>query len=60
MEDFFPWVHPISNHPPTSENEEDEDKKADLVHNFSARKRKRDARFKWVTDATPKVVDEVS
>ena len=30
----------------------------DLVHNFGARKRKRGAIFKRVTDATPKVVGE--
>ena len=32
---------------------------ADLVHNFSARKRKRGTSFKWATDATPEVVGEV-
>ena len=32
---------------------------ADLVHNFSARKRKRGTSFKWATDATLEVVGEV-
>ena len=58
VEDFVPWVSPISSRPPTSEEEEDEDDMADLVHNFSARKCKRGASFKRTTDATPKVVGE--
>ena len=34
MEDFVPWVAPISSLPPASEEEEEEDEMADLVHNF--------------------------
>ena len=52
MEDFVPWVAPISSCPPTSEKEEEEDE-TDLVHNFGARKHKRGASFKRATDATP-------
>ena len=36
VEDFIPWVAPISSLPPASEEEEEEDKMDDLVHNFSA------------------------
>ena len=59
VEDFVPWVTPISNLPPASEKEEEEDEMADLVHNFGARKRKRGASFKRATDTTPEVVGEV-
>ena len=38
MEDFVPWVSPISSRPPAREEEEEEDEMADLVHNFGARK----------------------
>ena len=51
MEDFVPWVPPISSHPSDLEEEEEEDKMYDLVHNFAAWKRKRDANFKWVVKA---------
>ena len=60
VEDFVPWVPPISSRPPTREEEEEEDEMADLVHNFEARKRKRGASFKRVTDATLEVVGEAS
>ena len=60
VEDFVPWVPPISNHPPASEEEEEKDEMVDLIHNFGARKRKRGASFKRVTDATPEVVGEAS
>ena len=46
MEDFVPWVSPISSHPLANEEEEEEDEMADLVHNFSARKLKRGTNFK--------------
>ena len=62
MEDFVPWVTPISSLPPASEEEEDEeeeDEMADLVHNFRARKRKRGASFKRATEVTLEVVGEV-
>ena len=55
MEDFVPWVPPISSLPPTREKEEEEDKIADLVHNFGARKCKRGANFKRGNDATSEV-----
>ena len=58
MEDFVPWVSPISSHPLAREKEEEEDEIADLVHNFGARKRKRGASFKWATDAALEVVGE--
>ena len=58
VEDFVPWVAPISIRPPTSEKEEEENKMADLVHNFGARKCKRGASFKRVADAIPEVVGE--
>ena len=51
MEDFVPWVPPISSHPPDWEEEEEEDEMYDLVHNFATRKRKRDASFKRVAGA---------
>ena len=55
VEDFVPWVAPISNRPPGSE---EEDKMNDLVHNFGAWKRKQGASFKQATDAIPQVVGE--
>ena len=54
VEDFVPWVAPISSRPPASE----EDEIADLVHNFDAQKRKRGASFKRATNATHEVVGE--
>ena len=44
--------------PPISEEGENEDGMADLVHNFGARKRKQGASFKRAIDATPEVVGE--
>ena len=40
VEDFVPWVPPISNGPPDLEEEEEEDGMFDLIHNFAARKQK--------------------
>ena len=40
MEDFIPWVPLISCHSPDWEEEEEENKMSDLIHNFAARKRK--------------------
>ena len=51
VEDFVPWVPPISSHPPDWEEEEEGDEMSDLVHNFVVRKRKHDTRFKRVVDA---------
>ena len=58
MEDFVPWVAPISSLSPASEEEEEENEMADLVHNFGSWKRKRGASLKRVTNATPEVVGE--
>ena len=60
VEDFIPWVSPISSLPPAKEEEEEEDKMADLVHNFGARKRERGANFTRAAGATPEVVGEAS
>ena len=59
VEDFVPWVAPISSLPPTSEEEEEEDEMSDLIHNLGARKRKRGASFERTTDVTPEVMGEV-
>ena len=55
VEDFVPWVLPISSRPSDWEEEEEEDGMSDLIHNFSARKRKRDAIFEQAADAIPEV-----
>ena len=63
VEDFIPWVSPISSCPPAREEEEEEEEKeemADLVHNFGARKHKKGANFKRAIGATPEVVVEAS
>ena len=59
VEDYVPWVSPISSHPLASEEEEEEDEMADLVHNFGAQKRKRGSSFKRATDVALEVVGEV-
>ena len=55
MEDFVPWVPPVSSRPPDWEEEEEEDGMSDLIHNFATRKWKRDARFEQAADVIPKV-----
>ena len=60
VEDFVPWVSPISSRPPAREEEGDEEEMVDLVHNFGARKHKRGANFKQATGATPEVAGEES
>ena len=60
VEDFVPWVSPISSRPPDREEEENEEEKVDLLHNFGARKRKRGANFKRATGATPEVASKAS
>ena len=60
VEDFVPWVSPISSRPLAREEEEQEEEMANLVHNFGARKRKRGANFKQATGATPEVAGEAS
>ena len=59
MEDFVPWVAPISSLPPSSEEKEEEEEMADLIHNFGTRKRKRGASFNRTADVTPKAMGEV-
>ena len=55
-EDFIPWVPPISRRSPNrEEEEEEEDDMSGLVHNFAARKRKRDVILEHAADATPEV-----
>ena len=58
VEDFVPLVTPIWSLPPASEEKEEEDEMADLIHNFSARKRKRGASFNRTTDVTPEAMGE--
>ena len=55
VENFIPWVPPISSHPSDREKEEEGEEMIDLVHNFAARKRKHDASFKRVVDVVPEV-----
>ena len=45
----------ISHCSPDWEEEEKEDRMSGLIHNFIARKRKRDASLKQATDALPEV-----
>ena len=52
------WVGPKKGRYTAREEEEEEDEMANLVHNFSARKRKRGASLKRATDAIPEVVGE--
>ena len=58
VEDFAPWVSSISSRPPASEEEEEKDETADLVHNFSTRKQKLGVSFKQATSTAPEVVGE--
>ena len=58
VEDFIPWVAPISSLPPSSEEEEDEDEMADLIHNFGTQKCKQGASFNRTTDFTPEAMGE--
>ena len=60
VEDFVPWVSPISSRPLAREEEEEENEMADLVHKFGARKRKRGASFERATNAIPEVTSEAS
>ena len=53
VEDFVPWVSPISSRPLAREEEEEEDEMADLIHNFSAQKCKRGVSFKWLINTQP-------
>ena len=56
MEDFIPWVPPIFHCSPDREEEkEEEDDMSGLVHNFTARKRKRYVGLEQAVNATPEV-----
>ena len=55
MEDFVTWVPPISSCPPDWEEKEEEDGMSNFIHNFVARKRKRDASLEQAADAIPEV-----
>ena len=55
VKNSVPWVPPISSHPSDREEEEEEEEMSNLVHNFAARKRKRDASIKGVVGAVPEV-----
>ena len=50
-EDFIPWVPPISRRSLDWEKVEEEDGMSDLIHNFAAWKRKRDASLEQATCA---------
>ena len=56
VEDFVPWILPISSRPSDLEEKEEEDEMFDLVYNFAAHKQKHDASFKRVAEAIPEVV----
>ena len=57
VEDFIPWVTPISRCSPNREEEDDEkDEMFGLVHNFAARKRKRDSILEQAASAVPEAV----
>ena len=58
VEDFVPWVSPISSLSPANKEEDEEDEMVDLIHNFGARKHKRGASFERMTDVTPKFMGE--
>ena len=52
--DFISWVPPISCRSPVGEEEEkEEDYMSYLVHNFAARKRKRDAMLEQYANFVP-------
>ena len=55
MEDFILWVPPISRRSPDWVEEEEEDRMFDLIHNFAARKQKRDASLEQAVNAIPEV-----
>ena len=56
MEDFILWVSLRSNRSSDrEEEEEEEDDMSGLVHNFAARKRKRDAILEQTADVVPEV-----
>ena len=60
-EDFILWVPLIFLHSPDKEEEEEEeDDMSGLVHNFAARKRKRDAMLEQTVDATLEVAGGVT
>ena len=54
--DFIMWIPPISRHSLDLEEEEEEDEMSGFIHNFAARKRKRDAILEQGADALSEVV----
>ena len=54
-EDFIMWVPLVSQRSPDWEEEEEKDGMSDLIHNFVARKRKRDASLEQAVNAIHKV-----
>ena len=60
MEDFVPYLAPISSLLPASEEEDEEDEMYDLIHNFGARKCKRGASFERTTNVTLEVMGEAN
>ena len=56
VEDFIMWIPPISRHSLDLEEEEEEDEMSGFIHNFAARKRKRDAILEQGADAPSEVV----
>ena len=54
-EDFIPWLPPISRRSSDRGEKEEDNKMFGLVHNFAARKRKRDASLKQAADAVPEL-----
>ena len=55
VEDFIPWVPPISRRPPKWEEKEEEDEMCHLIHAYVARKHKREDSSKQVADAISEV-----
>ena len=55
VEYLISWIPLISRRSPDWEEEEEEDGMSDLIHNFAARKRKRDAILEQVADALHEV-----
>ena len=60
VEDFVPWVSLVYSCPLASEEEEEENELADLVHNFGAQKCKRSANVKRAIGVTPEEDGEAS
>ena len=55
VEDFIPWIPPISRRSPDLEEEEGEDDMSGLIHDFTTQKQKRDAMRGQTTGTSPEV-----